>query len=143
MNDTATTTDTAARLRRAVTRLHRRLRATSLSGITPTQASVLATINKLDAPTLGDLATAEQVQPPSITKIVRGMASLGLIETTRDPHDRRSTRVRLTAKGRRELEGIRQRRTEFLERRLAALSARDHARAEEMVTFLEALLEEE
>ncbi|MDE3008808.1 MAG: MarR family transcriptional regulator [Acidobacteriota bacterium] len=143
MNDTTTTTDTAARLRRAVTRLHRRLRATSLSAITPTQASVLATINKLQEPTLGDLAVAEQVRPPSITKIVRGMATLGLIETSRDPLDRRSTRVRLTPKGRRELEGIRQRKTEFLERRLAALSARDQAHAEELVAFLEALLEDE
>ncbi|OYV65709.1 MAG: hypothetical protein B7X07_02045, partial [Actinobacteria bacterium 21-64-8] len=62
---------------------------------------------------------------------------------SRDPHDKRSTRVRLSANGRRELDGIRQRKTEFLERRLAALSRGDQARAHELVAFLEALLEDE
>lgn len=143
MNAAVTPTETAARLRRAVTRLHRRLRANSLSGVTPTQASILATLNQLENPTLGDLALAEQIQPPSVTRLVRDMARVGLIETSRDPHDKRSTRVRLSASGRRELDGIRQRKTEFLERRLAALSPGDQARAQELVTFLEALLEDE
>jgi len=143
MNATATTTETAARLRRAVTRLHRRLRANSLGGVTPTQASLLATLNQLDEPTLGDLAIAEQIQPPSVTKLVRGMEQSGLITTFRDPNDRRATRVRIAPAGRRELDRIRQRKTEFLERRLAALSSRDRTRADELVTFLETLLEEE
>ena len=73
MNTTQTTTETAARLRRAITRLHRRLRATSLSGVTPTQASILATLGQLGHPTLGDLAVAEQIQPPSVTRLVRDM----------------------------------------------------------------------
>ncbi len=143
MNTTQTTTETAARLRRAITRLHRRLRATSLSGVTPTQASILATLGQLGHPTLGDLAAAEQIQPPSVTRLVRDMERAGLIETSRDPDDKRSTRVRLSASGRRELEGIRQRKTEFLERRLAALSTADQARAYELATFLEALLEDQ
>lgn len=143
MISTSTTTETAARLRRAVTRLHRRLRANSLGGVTPTQASLLATLNQLGEPTLGDLAIAEQIQPPSVTKLVRDMEVAGLIMTSRDAKDRRATRVRMTPDGRRQLEGIRQRKTEFLERRLAALSARDRARAEELVTFLENLLEEQ
>lgn len=143
MNTAVTPTETAARLRRAVTRLNRRLRANSLSGVTPTQASILATLSQLEYPTLGDLALAEQIQPPSVTRLVRDMERAGLIETSRDPHDKRSTRVRLSANGQRELEGIRQRKTEFLERRLAALSPGDQARAHELATFLEALLEDE
>jgi len=143
MNTTTATTETAARLRRAVTRLHRRLRANSLGGVTPTQASLLATLNQLEEPTLGDLAIAEQIQPPSVTKLVRDMEESGLITTFRDLKDRRATRVRIAPAGRRELERIRQRKTEFLERRLAALSSRDRTRADELVTFLETLLEEE
>lgn len=143
MNTTTPTTETAARLRRAVTRLHRRLRANSLGGVSPTQASLLATLNQLNEPTLGDLAIAEQIQPPSVTKLVRDMEVSGLITTSRDSHDRRATRVRMTPAGKRELERIRQRKTEFLERRLAALSSRDRTRADELVTFLETLLEEE
>jgi len=126
-----------------VTRLHRRLRANSLGGVSPTQASLLATLNQLNEPTLGDLAIAEQIQPPSVTKLVRDMEVSGLITTSRDSHDRRATRVRMTPAGKRELERIRQRKTEFLERRLAALSSRDRTRADELVTFLETLLEEE
>ncbi len=92
---------------------------------------------------MGDLAIAEQIQPPSVTKLVRDMEVAGLISTSRDSKDRRATRVRMTPAGRRELERIRQRKTEFLELRLASLSARDQTRAEELVTFLEALLEDE
>lgn len=138
----ADTALTAARLRRAVTRLHRRLRATALSSVTPTQASALATINQLGEPTLGDLALAEQVQPPSVTRLVRDMQSAGYIVTRRDPLDKRSVRVRLTVNGERELDRIRQRKTEFLGRRLAALDPRDQHRAVELVEFLERLLEE-
>jgi DNA-binding MarR family transcriptional regulator len=68
---------------------------------------------------------------------------LGLIDTFEDEIDRRCTRVRLTALGRKELNAIRQRKTEFLERKLLGLSTTDQRRAEELVTFLEALLEDE
>jgi DNA-binding MarR family transcriptional regulator len=70
-----TTNETAARLRRAITRMNRKLRYSALTGVTPAQASILASIDKLERPSLGDLAIAEQVQPPSITKLVRGMGS--------------------------------------------------------------------
>lgn len=138
-----TPNETAARLRRAVTRMNRKLRYSALSGVSPTQASMLASIDKLETPSLGDLAIAEQVQPPSITKLVKGLGQLGLIDTFADEIDRRCTRVRLTALGRRELNAIRQRKTEFLERKLLALSPSDRRKAEELVSFLEVLLEEE
>jgi DNA-binding MarR family transcriptional regulator len=123
--------------------MNRKLRYSALSGVTPAQASVLASIDKLERPSLGDLAIAEQVQPPSITKLVKGMGELGLIDTFEDEVDRRCTRVRLSALGRKELNAIRQRKTEFLERKLLALSTGDQRRAEELVSFLEALLEDE
>jgi len=123
--------------------MNRKLRYSALSGVSPTQASMLASIDKLETPSLGDLAIAEQVQPPSITKLVKGLGQLGLIDTFADEIDRRCTRVRLTALGRRELNAIRQRKTEFLERKLLALSPSDRRKAEELVSFLEVLLEEE
>jgi DNA-binding MarR family transcriptional regulator len=138
-----TTNETAARLRRGITRMNRKLRYTSLGGVTPAQASMLASIDKLESPSLGDLAIAEQVQPPSVTKLVKGMQHAGLIATLVDPLDRRCTRVRLTTLGRRELNAIRQRKTEFMERKLLALSPEDQLKAEELVTFLELLLEDE
>lgn len=138
-----TTSETAARLRRAITRMNRKLRFTSLGGVTPAQASMLASIEKLERPSLGDLATAELIQPPSVTRLVKDLEVAGLIATTVDPLDRRCTRVLLTALGRKEIGAIRQRKTEFLERKLLALSSSDQHRAEELASFLEVLLEDE
>jgi DNA-binding MarR family transcriptional regulator len=137
------TNETAARLRRAVTRLNRKLRSSALGGISPAQASMLASIDKRANPSLGDLAIAEQIQPPSVTRIVQSMTESGLVACTPDSRDRRCTRVTLTARGRRELEAIRRRKTEFLERTLQALPAKDQRKAEELVAFLEQLLEVE
>jgi DNA-binding MarR family transcriptional regulator len=138
-----TTNETAARLRRAITRINRKLRHSALGGVTPAQASMLASIEKLESPSLGDLAVAEQIQPPSVTRLVKDMMKAGLISSASDPLDRRSTRVRLTALGRRDLIAIRQRKTEFLERKLLALSPVDQRQAEKLVSFLEVLLEDE
>ncbi|MGA7833789.1 MAG: MarR family transcriptional regulator [Acidimicrobiales bacterium] len=138
-----TTSDTAARLRRAVTRMNRKLRYSSLGGVSPAQASMLASIDKLTSPSLGDLAIAEQIQPPSVTKIVKDLVRDGLVTTVADPFDRRSTRVQLSVLGRKELNLIRQRKTEFLERKLLSLSTSDRRKAEELLTFLETLLEDE
>jgi DNA-binding MarR family transcriptional regulator len=142
MEQTATDTQTTARLRRAVTRLNRRLRASSLGGVTPAQASLLALVDSLDNPSLGELAAAEQIQPPSVTRLIRSMQAQGLVVCATDADDRRCTRVRLTARGAREVTDIRQRKTAFLEQRLQALSPTDRARAAEVVQFLELLLED-
>ena len=71
------------------------------------------------------------------------MTESGLVTCTPDSRDRRCTRVSLTTKGRRELEAIRRRKTEFLERTLQALPAKDQRKAEELVSFLERLAEVE
>ena len=75
--------DLAPRLRAAVTRLNRRLRTSSLGGISPAQASALATIEKLGAPALNELAAAEQVRPPSMTRLVDALERDGLVDPTR------------------------------------------------------------
>jgi DNA-binding MarR family transcriptional regulator len=134
--------DTAARLRRAVTRLNRRLRNSSLSGISPAQASMLESIEKATNPSLGDLAVAEQMKPPSVTRVVQSMQELGLIILTPDPTDRRCTRAQLSPQGRKEIAAIRRRKTEFLEKKLLSLSESDQHKAQDLAAFLERLLEE-
>lgn len=138
-----TNSETAARLRRSITRLNRRLRYSALGGISPAQASLLAVIGNRDNPSLGELAVAEQIQPPSVTRLVRSMEQAGLIASSPDTEDRRCTRVCLTALGRKELAAIRQRKTEFLEKKLLSLSVKDQRKARELAEFLEALLEDE
>ena len=134
------TEETAARLRRVVTRLNRRLRQTSLGGISPAQASMLATIEKLERHTLGALATAEQIQPPSVTRLVQSLLDASLCTRTVDASDRRSQRVELTAAGKKELARIRKKKTEFLREQLEQLSADDQRRAAELATLLEKIL---
>ncbi len=137
-----TTNDTAARLRYAITRLNRRLRQSALGGVSPAQASLLATVQGLHHPSLGELAVAEQVQPPTVTHLVREMERTGLLSRVADADDRRCTRVELTAKGRRELAAIRQRKNEFLDQSLRALPESERWRVDELVALLERLLEE-
>ncbi|MEI6709421.1 MAG: MarR family transcriptional regulator [Actinomycetota bacterium] len=134
--------DLAARLRQAVTRVNRRLRVTSLGEISPAQASMLASVEILDAPTLGDLAAAEQIQPPSVTRLVKGLAEAGYLVQKTDANDRRSTRVGITPRGKKALTEIRDRKTQFLNSKLSALSAKELQKAQELVTLLEGLLEE-
>src|ERR1700731_2928862 len=93
----------AARMRLAILRLSRRLRQQVAGGVTSSQVSALATIERLGTPTLGGVATPEQVQPPSMTKIVVGLEAAGLVARQEDDSARRIARVELTAEGRRTL----------------------------------------
>ncbi len=136
------TNETATRLRYAITRLNRRLRQSALGGVSPAQASLLAVVSRLKRPSLGDLAAAEQISPPSVTRLVRDMERLGLIERVADDVDRRCTRVTITASGRHELAAIRRRKDEFLERALDALPEAERRRAGELATLLETILEQ-
>src|SRR6202167_1962583 len=97
----------AARLRLAVTRLNRKLRQQALAGLSPAQASALGTVNRLINPTLGELAAAAQVQPPTGTRVVTSLESAGLVARESDRVDRRVVRVTITAEGRRNLQRIR------------------------------------
>lgn len=134
--------ETAARLRRSVTRLNRRLRQNSLADVSPAQASMLATIEKLIKPTLGDLAKAEQIQPPSVTRLVQSLVDASLCTRTVDKNDRRAQRVELTAQGRKELQSIRRKKTVWLSSRLEELSTAEQKKAAELATLLEKILGE-
>ena len=69
--------DLVVQLRTAITRLSRRLRQESLGAISPAQASALAMVSRLGSPTLGELARAEQIQPPTMTRLIAGMEERG------------------------------------------------------------------
>ncbi|HEX4433330.1 MAG TPA: MarR family transcriptional regulator [Acidimicrobiales bacterium] len=132
--------DVASRLRVAVNRLNRKLRQQSLAGLSPAQASALGTVNRLRSPTLGELAAAELVQPPTVTRLVTSLESAGLVERETDGIDRRVVRVRITAEGRRNLQRIRTLKNAFLTRQLAALDPDELARAEALASLLEHLV---
>jgi DNA-binding MarR family transcriptional regulator len=131
----------AARLRLAVTRLSRRLRQQVAGGLTSSQVSALATVERLGAPTLGELAAFEQVQPPSMTKMVVGLEGAGLVMRREDDSDGRIVRVVLTPEGRRTVQRSRSLRNAYLARRLRVLSEDERARLDELVELLEHLVE--
>jgi DNA-binding MarR family transcriptional regulator len=135
--------DVASRLRVAVNRLNRKLRQQSLAGLSPAQASALGTVSRLTNPTLGELATAELVQPPTVTRLVTSLEGAGLVARETDGVDRRVVRVRITAEGRRTLQRIRTLKNAFLTRRLAALDPDEMALAETLTSLLEHLVADE
>jgi len=139
----ASDNELASRLRVAVVRLNRKLRQQALAGLSPAQASALGTVNRLHSPTLGELAAAEQVQPPTVTRLVTSLEAAGLVVRQTDGLDRRVVRVRLTAEGRRTLQRIRSLKNAYLARRLAALDPADQALAETLTSLLEHLVAEE
>jgi DNA-binding MarR family transcriptional regulator len=132
----------AARLRLAILRLSRRLRQQVAGGVTSSQVSALATVERLGTPTLGELASSEQVQPPSMTKIVVGLEAAGLVARQEEEADRRIVRVKLTADGRRTLARSRSLRNAYLVRRLRRLSVDDRAALADVVCLLEHLVEQ-
>ena len=93
----------AAQLRLAVARLHRRARQEAIGrddDVSPSRLAALATIEKRGPITLGALAAEEQVQPPSMTRIVTRLEEQGLVTREVDPSDRRHVaRMRITPTG--------------------------------------------
>ncbi len=139
----ATDTELAARLRVAVTRLHRRLRQHSAEGLTQSQASALTSIGQLGSPTLGELAARESVRPPSMTRIVGALEAIGYVSRLTDPEDRRVARVTLTTKGQAVLRQSRSRKTAYLAARLHRLPAEDRRALADLTGLLERLASSE
>jgi DNA-binding MarR family transcriptional regulator len=130
----------ASRLRLAVTRLHRRLRQQSAGGLTPSQASALASVGQLGSPTLGALAARESVQPPSMTRIVGVLEELGLVSRVIDAADRRVARVTLTTNGSEVLQLSRSLRNAFLAEQLHRLSPEERHALGDLTVLLERLV---
>jgi len=132
----------ADRLHGTAIHLLRRLRVEdSASGLTAPRLSALSVIVFRGPLTLGELAAAEQVRPPTVTRLVRDLEAAGLARVVPDPDDRRVRRAQATASGRRVLHEGRRRRVERLAADLAALPAPDRATIARAVTLLEGMLD--
>jgi DNA-binding MarR family transcriptional regulator len=84
------------------------------SGLSAPRLSALSVVVFGGPLTLGELARAEQVKPPTMTRIVTGLEREGLVRRKGDPHDRRLTQVEATSKGRKVLAAGRARRVKKL-----------------------------
>src|SRR5438876_728304 len=79
----------ASQLRLTVFRLARKLRHEGEPEITPTLLAALTTIERHGSMTAGSLATHEQIQKPTCTRVIADLQGLGLIDRIPDPLDGR------------------------------------------------------
>jgi DNA-binding MarR family transcriptional regulator len=113
---------TADRLHSAAIHLLRRLRKEDApSGLTAPRLSALSVIVYAGPLTLTALADAEQVRPPTMTRIVDALVEARLAVREPSPRDQRNVLISATAAGKTILEQGRARRTRQLIRQLASL----------------------
>jgi DNA-binding MarR family transcriptional regulator len=131
----------ADHLHSAAIHLLRRVRKQDVAtGEGPARLSALSVLVFAGPKTLGELAAAEQVKPPTMSRIVAGLARSRLVEITPDRHDARRMHVRATAKGVRLLHKGRQLRIEYLATGLAALSPSELAKLADAVEIVQRIL---
>jgi DNA-binding MarR family transcriptional regulator len=101
----------------------RRLRGrdTHLGGtaLSHAQVELLVELYQRGELSAGELATAAQLTPASVTQMLEPLAESGYVERTRDERDRRVVRSRLTARGKREIEAKRKEKQTLWEHALA------------------------
>lgn len=120
----AAATQLADRLHSAAIHLLRRLRREDArTGLSGPRLSALSVVVFAGPLTLGELAAAEQVRPPTMTRLVRALEARGLVTREPDEHDGRVVRLRATAKGRTLMAEGRARRVRALARELEGLDA--------------------
>jgi DNA-binding MarR family transcriptional regulator len=130
----------ADRLHSAAIHLLRRARRSDpLTGATPAQLSALSVL--MSGPkTLGDLAAAEQVRAPTVSRLAAEMERIGLIRRRDDPDDARVVHVEMTAKGRRVLGKGRELRIADIEGRVRRLDTTEVTTLEKAVGIIEEML---
>lgn len=94
-----------------------------LSGQGPARLSALSVLVFGGPKTLGQLAMAERVKPPTMSRIVAGLKRAGLARIQTDGKDGRKIQISVTMKGEKVLQEARQRRIHALAKVLASLSA--------------------
>lgn len=103
--------------------LLRRLRREDVkAGLTGPRLSALSVIVFAGPITLGELAAAEQVKPPTMTRLVRALEHAGLVRRDVDHKDRRVVRLRATTRGTQVLHTGRARRVKRLAAPIADLT---------------------
>jgi DNA-binding MarR family transcriptional regulator len=112
----------ADRLHSAAIHLLRRVRRVDVAtGLPAARLSALSVVVFGGPISLGDLAAAEQVRPPSMSRIIRELEDQGLVVRDADPSDRRAIRISATPAGERLLMRGRSARIDRLAEWLRAL----------------------
>jgi DNA-binding MarR family transcriptional regulator len=132
--------ETADKLHSAAIHLLRRLRARDREmGAGPAQLSALSVLVFGGPRSLGELADAEQVRPPTMSRMVASLERQGMVKR-HATEDGRSMRLEATAKGTKMLWEGRKRRVRSLAKALSALSDNERAELGELVDLLQRVI---
>ncbi|HKR08005.1 MAG TPA: MarR family transcriptional regulator [Gemmatimonadaceae bacterium] len=131
----------ADQLHSAAIHLLRQLRKEDdASGLSAPRLSALSVVVFGGPVTLGQLARAEQVRPPTMTKIVTGLEKEGLVARKPDANDGRLTRIVATPKGQRILLEGRARRVRSLTQAVEQLNDAELARLDRGIQVFRKLI---
>ena len=128
-----------ARLRVAIARLSRKLRRHEVAGLTPTQLSALATVERAGPLRLGDLAAAEGIAPSTLTRLIMVLEERGYVTRCPVPGDARASTVAIAPAGHAALEQIRRQSMMLLSDSLRTLSPAQLASLVDALPALEQL----
>ena len=133
--------DLADRLHSAAIHLLRRVRRQdAAAGFSAPWGSALSVVVFRGPLTITDLADAEQVRVPTVTRLVSAMEEAGLVERLADARDRRVVQVRATHRGRTMLEEARRLRVEALAEDLSGLPKPELATLRRAAAILEKIV---
>jgi DNA-binding MarR family transcriptional regulator len=133
----------ASDLSLAVVRLARQLRFRRPdSPVSLSQLSALATLSKEGPMTPGALAVRERVRPPSMTRVIASLADLGFVHRAAHPDDGRQVLVSVSSTGAELIEAERRASREWLQQRLAELSAAQRETLLEAADLMSAIVDE-
>lgn len=118
----------AAAVRQGVQRLSRRLQMErSSAGLSLTKISLLGHLARRGDLSPGALASADRLQPQSVTRVLAELERDGLVQRYPDPVDKRTRRMRITVTGRAALSADMRRRDEWLADAMSDLTPTERA----------------
>jgi DNA-binding MarR family transcriptional regulator len=131
-------TQLASRLHSAAIHLLRRLRQEdAAAGLSAPRLSALSVLVFGGPSSIGELAAAEQVRPPTISRLVRDLERDGLVRREAYPADGRVQRIAATEAGKELLAEGRRRRVARLASAIASLTRAERSALERAAPVLE------
>lgn len=136
--------DIANRLHAVAIHLLRRVRQDDpLTGLSSARLSALSVVGFGGPCTISDLAVAEQVAVPTISRIVAALVVEGLVERQTDKQDRRVVHLLVTSKGMQVLREGQRRRTMQLGNMLKQFTPDEQETIAQAVVSMERMLRDE
>jgi DNA-binding MarR family transcriptional regulator len=106
------------------------------NGFSGPRASALSVLVFRGPQSLGELAAAEGVKPPTMSRLVKAMQAEGLVESQAAEHDQRAVRIAASARGRRLMLQARAKRLAAIRELLRDASAEEKKALETVVGLL-------